>query len=224
MFQAIIFDRDGVIIDSEGVNRQAAVQAFSHWSGVKLTEDDKHYVIARHPVDYGLALRQKYHLPDTLSDQDFLLLCNDIYSSLMEDIAFIEPAVDCIRRLQRAGCRLALNTSSYLQQTLSLLQQKNLADCFEVVTSYDDKCAKKPDPASYLLTAQKLWLSPSECVAIEDSSFGLQAAKAAGMTCVIIPTLSTKDQDFSLADSIVDSADEITIPFLESLRGTNQSM
>ncbi len=220
MFKAVIFDRDGVIIDSEGNNRKTAQQVSYDLAGIVLTEADKQYIIARHPADYLASLRQKYLALTTVSDEDFFQGTTSMYKSLIPTITFIQPAVDAVKRLHESGLRLALNTSSPLEETLFIFPQHGLLDHFEAFTTFSDGCPRKPDPASYLLTAQKLGLSPSECVAIEDSSFGLQSAKAAGMACIIIPTVYTEYQDFSSADAIVESAEEVTIPFLESLRGS----
>lgn len=220
MFKAVIFDRDGVIIDSEGNNWKTAKKVSYDLAGITLTDDDRHIVIAKNPLDYLASLRQKYPALDMVSDGDFLAETASVYRSLMTTIVSIQPAVHAIQRLHELGLRLALNTSSHLHETLDIIEQQWLINCFEVCTTFNDGCPRKPDPASYLLTAQKLSLSPSDCVVIEDSSFGLQAAKAAGMTCIVIPNRYTQGQDFSLADSIVDSADAISIPFLESLRGT----
>ncbi len=196
MFKAVIFDRDGVIIDSEGNNWQTAQAVCSDLACVTLTEDDKKYIIARHPADYLASLRQKYPALTTVSDEDFFQGTTSMYKSLIPMIAFIQPAVEAIRRLHESGVRLALNTSSPLQETLTIFPQHGLLDYFDAFTTFSDGCPRKPDPASYLLTAQKLGLSPSDCVAIEDSSFGLQSAKAAGMSCIVIPNSYTKEQDF----------------------------
>lgn len=217
MFKAVIFDRDGVIIDSEGNNWKTAQTVCFDLAGIHLEEDDKKYVIAKHPADYLTSLRHKYPALDTVSDADFLAETASVYRSLMTTIVSIQPAVEAIRRLHESGIRLALNTSSPLEETLTIFPQHGLLDYFEAFTTFSDGCPRKPDPASYILTAQKLGLSPSDCVAIEDSSFGLQSAKAAGMSCIIIPNTYTKEQDFWLADVILASAEEITIPLLESI-------
>lgn len=219
MFKAVIFDRDGVIIDSEGNNWKTAQTVCSNLACLTLTDDDKTYVIARHPADYLPILRQKYPILTTVSDENFFKETTAMYQSLIPMITFIQPAVDAVKRLHSDDFRLALNTSSPLDETLLIFPQHGLLDYFDAFTTFSDGCPRKPDPASYLLTVQKLGLSPSDCVAIEDSSFGLQSAKAAGMACIIIPTAYTEHQDFSSADAIIDSADAITIAFLESLRG-----
>jgi len=92
-----------------------------------------------------------------------------------------------------------------------------MEELFTVMTTAEDTKTRKPDPESYLLTAQKLGVEVSECIAIEDSKIGLDAAKAAGMKCIVIPNKYTKDQDFSQADLIVHSADALDIDLLKSI-------
>jgi len=112
---------------------------------------------------------------------------------------------------------LALTTSSKIESTMQVLQRAGLENTFEVIVTYEDYQRRKPDPESYLLTAKKLNLQPKDCVVIEDSYVGLCAAKSAGMKCIVIPNKYTKDQDFSKADLIVETADKIDIDLLKKM-------
>ena len=212
MLKAVIFDRDGVIVDSEYANVEAARQTFAQlW--ITIDEEDVKAIVGRHPQDYILHFHKKY---GDFSDESFAKIVAPIYFDLLDKTPFITPAVNLIHRI-KDDITLALNTSAELENTQSLLKRGTLEDLFVALTTKEDTTNRKPLPDSYLLSAQKLGVDPSECVAIEDSEIGLQAAKAAGMKCIVIPNAYTKDQDFSLADLVVNSADEIDMDILRKL-------
>ncbi len=211
MLKAVIFDRDGVLIDSEYANVGATEETFKElW--ITINEEDKQQIIGRHPKDH----LEYFHTKYTFSDDDFWGIIYKRYYDLLDKVPFIWKAINLWNRI-KDDVILALNTSSELKDTLWLLKKGNMENLFTALTTAEDTQKRKPEPDSYLLTAQKLGVLPSECVAIEDSAIWLTSAKAAGMKCIIIPNAYTKNQDFSQADLIVDSADEIDIQKLREL-------
>ncbi|PJA48200.1 MAG: hypothetical protein CO170_03480 [candidate division SR1 bacterium CG_4_9_14_3_um_filter_40_9] len=211
MLKAVIFDRDGVIVDSEYANVTAGFMAFQQL-GIEIDEDDKKQIIGKHPKDYLTYFHTKYNF----SDEEFQKIVAPIYSNLLEKMPFIPKAIDLCHSIKNKVL-LALNTSSELKNTQGLLKRGNIENLFDALTTEEDITNRKPHPDSYLLTAQRLGVAPGECIAIEDSDIGLAAAKAAGMKCIIIPTTYTKDQDFSQADLVVDSADKLNINILRKI-------
>ena len=110
-----------------------------------------------------------------------------------------------------------MTTSSDRKSTVHLLDKAGLTTVFDVIVTFEDYGKRKPHPESYVLTAQKLNVNPEDCIAIEDSSVGVEAAKRAGMKCIAIPHGHTQKQDFRQADLVVDSADKITITILNTI-------
>lgn len=211
--QAVIFDRDGVIVNSEFCNIKSVENAFKRL-GVNISEDDKKHVAAKHPGDYQDYFENKY---DFSSYDDFRNFQREEYYKLIGSVDLIEPAVSLIKDLHSKRITLALTTSSSKRSTKIVFDKADLNNVFQEVVTNDDYDKRKPDPESYLLTAKKLGVKPEECVVIEDSATGLEAAKAAGMKCIVVPNEYTKHHDFSQADLVLKSANEINLEVLNNL-------
>ena len=210
--KAVIFDRDGVILDSESINMSSAVKAFKEL-GIKIKDEEKELIIGRHPDDYGKFFLKKYEF----SYEEFRKIQSKTYYALFESAPLFKKTVSLIKKLYKQKITLALTTSSAMKSTLQVLKKANLENTFDVVITSEYYKKRKPDPEPYLVTANKLNLSPSECVVIEDSPVGVESAKSAGMKCIAIPNEFTKKQDFSKADIIVESADKINITLLDNI-------
>jgi HAD superfamily hydrolase (TIGR01509 family) len=199
MFEAILFDNDGVLVDTETLYYRANREALAT-AGVDL--DEATYV--------ELYLRQgigAFHLAEArgLSPADVAALRaarNRRYGELVarEDIA-IPGVLDLIRRL--AGrFRLAIVTSAEPEPFSRTHARTGLLPFFETVLTRADTVRAKPDPDPYLLAVRRLGLPASRCLVIEDSERGLRAAKAAGLACWVVPFGLTRGGDFSAADAV----------------------
>lgn len=202
--QAVIFDRDGVIIDSERVHMDEARDAFLD-QGIELSQDELRSVVARHPTDY-LAEFAARHAFDA---ERLNRVMNRLYHERIVEAPLIPGIVELVRAVRDAGAAVALTTSAERDTTDAILDRHGLADLFDVVVTFEDYERRKPDPQPYLFTATRLGLDPSACVVIEDSSVGVRSAVAAGMRCIAVPTDYPKDDDFSGAYRIVSSATEL---------------
>ena len=210
--KAVIFDRDGVILDSESCNIHSAVKSFQKL-GIVITEEEKEWIAGRHHQDYLPRLLEKYDF----SYPEFRKIQHQIYHELLESAPLFEKTISFIKKLHALNIPLALTTSSDRKSTLHILDKTGLNKVFEVIVTFEDYEKRKPHPESYLLTARKLNISPEECIVIEDSSVGVEAAKRAGMKCIALPNEYTQKQDFHYADLVVDSADAITVEVLNNL-------
>ena len=212
MLQAVIFDRDGVLIDSEQTNIDSGVQALREL-GIELDSSDISLIIGRHAADYGNDFLKKY----VFSYEEFRKIQRSKYTELFNNAPIFEETVKLAKDLFSKKIILGLATSSSKNNTINFLNKYNLKNCFKVVTTCEDYDKRKPDPAPYIITAQKLNVEPRYCVAIEDTAIGVESAKNAGMKCIAIPNQHTFDQDFSKADIMVKSGNDITIELLERL-------
>jgi len=201
--QAIIFDMDGVIVDTEPLT-DAHHKSYLLELGADL--DAKPFVPQRGKNSRGTweVFKDIYQLEH---DIDFLIESGRqkyiAHLQTLAEIPIIDGVRELIHALHAAGYRIALASSSNPKRIDLFLNQLKLMNYFEELVSGDDVQHGKPAPDCYLLAAKKLGVKPKDCVVIEDASFGVQAAKAAGMKCLGFAGLPHNDQDLSEADLII---------------------
>ena len=181
MTKAVIFDRDGVLIDSERTNVLAAEKTFAEF-GISLSDDEKQAVVGWHPDEYLLPHLERHDI-----DRDkFKALQRQNYYELIKTTRVFHETIEFARRLKAQGLSLALCTSASRAGTDGILKMLGVEGLFDLIVANDDYSHKKPDPEPYLVTARKLGFAPADCVVIEDSGVGLASAVAAGIRCVIL--------------------------------------
>jgi HAD superfamily hydrolase (TIGR01509 family) len=131
----------------------------------------------------------------------------------MEHLRPIDNALELIGFLKKAGFRLALATSSYTEYAQLVLEKLGIDSVFDKMVTGNDVSKGKPDPEIFLKAAEQLGVLPEECMVIEDSGFGVQAAKKAGMFCFGFRSPNSMNQDLSMADRIVDDIGEVRAYF-----------
>jgi HAD superfamily hydrolase (TIGR01509 family) len=176
--QAVIFDMDGVIIDSETLWRQAQIEALAQW-GVTVSVDECETLTKGKRLD-DIARTWCRHCrldvaPQRL-EEAILQRITGLISAEGEPMNGVHEALSYFRQL---GYQIALATSSS-HQVISLWHY------FDVVSSADDEERGKPHPAVYLSTLRKLNLNASQCLVIEDSFNGFSAAQAANIPTIVI--------------------------------------
>lgn len=181
MLQGIVFDMDGVIINSHPAHREAW-QKFLRTLGKEISDSN---------LDFILEGRKRQdilrHFLGELSDAELVEYGNkkdEYFRELGEHIQPVAGVVEFLEELGQAGVPAAVATSASEQRTRFTLQKLNLAPRFQAVVTGDDVAQGKPDPAIYQLAAQRLGLSSYKLLAFEDAPCGVQAAKAAGMRCI----------------------------------------
>jgi HAD superfamily hydrolase (TIGR01509 family) len=202
--KAVIFDRDGVIIDTQGLLITSVRYAFKQL-GFELHDKDIDQLIGRSIDDYLQYFLNKWDF-DSVEFKE--ILYKQFYSNL-DQAPIFSDTINLINNLHRKNIILALTTSAGKDGTLLILNKINILNNFKVIVTKEDVQHRKPNPEPYALTAKKLGIDPKYCVAIEDTSLGVESAKGAGMMCIAIPNKYTKDQDFSLADVVVKSAKQL---------------
>jgi len=205
---AVCFDHDGTLVDSEPIH-------FRLWRdvlaphGVTFTEEDykaRHAGVPTAANAQELASRHALAVgADALAARK-----HDAMSEFVTREAFpLMPQVrEAVASLHAHGLRLAVVTGAVQLSVAATLREHALESWFELVVSAEDVVHNKPAPDCYLLAAQRLGLSPAQCVAIEDTQAGVTSAVSAGMACVAVPHALSRDQDFSRASAVVDSLAE----------------
>jgi HAD superfamily hydrolase (TIGR01509 family) len=209
VIEAVIFDRDGVLIDSEYTNVQSGELAFKKL-GVDLTKEEKKSIVGRHVDDYSEPILKKHNL----DYGKFRDIQRELYYEILKSTPVFNKTIDLLKQIHTLGIKVALCTSSSKKSTNSLLISLGIKDLFQEIVTTEDYSSRKPNPEPYIVTATKLGLKPSDCLVVEDSEVGLKAALNAGMKCVIIYNAYTMGHDFRGAVQVVDSADKIDISAL----------
>lgn len=202
---AVIFDLDGVLVDSEPLHFRASNRVLARF-GAAISEPDYRKFIGWGETATWTAWQERYALPASIEE-----LAVQVRAASLEEIALglpiIEPAVALARRLCRDGVPLALASSSPHDRIDAELRVADVHEIFGVRVSGEDPeiTHSKPAPDVYLRAAGLLGVAPQACLAIEDSATGALAAHRAGMTVVAVPTPLTADQDFAVADVVLES-------------------
>lgn len=183
--KAVIFDMDGVIIDSEGLWRQAQREALASWGAAVSEEECETLTKGKRLDEIARVWCRHCQLaiaPQQL-EQRILQRITALIAANGQAMAGVHEALDYFRA---QGYSIALATSSSRQVIAAVLNKLALWPYFDVVSSADDEAWGKPHPAVYLSTLGKLGRSPGECLAIEDSFHGFCAAQAAGIPTIVI--------------------------------------
>ena len=219
--QAVIFDMDGLIVDSENIYYNAYNQTLNDL-GVDIPPEE--YVrCVGHPVEDNSANAVKlYDLP--IRPEDFLESWMKRFENAIEDpeqIDLMPGFLDLLAHLRQKNYKLGIASSTprhRMQTTLKNgvlphLDVLSIDQIFGALFSGSDVTNTKPDPEIYLKAAAKLGVEPQHCMVFEDSVAGIQSAKAAGMTAIAVPNFFTSHHDHSEADRILKSLTE-AIPLL----------
>jgi HAD superfamily hydrolase (TIGR01509 family) len=199
---AVIFDMDGVLADSEPLNFEALRFLLAD-HGVHYSEAENDEFIGVTDREHLGALRERHHLAidlDRLLEEHTKRLL-----ALIPGRTVPMPGVpDVPRRLAEAGYRLAVASSAMPAVIETRLRALEVLALFRVVVSGAEVERGKPEPDVFLEAARRLVVTPARCLVVEDSRNGLCAARAAGMMCAVVPCAATLGQDLSVADLRLD--------------------
>jgi HAD superfamily hydrolase (TIGR01509 family) len=180
--RAVVFDLDGVLVDTEAVNIGAARAGFAA-VGFPLTHADEAAIVGRHPDDYVPILAERHGVPEELLPR----LREVQNAAYQRDHALVEPipgSPETVHTLADRGWRLAVATSSGRGNALEILERIGLLQRLEFVLSKDDVARRKPAPDVYLRALERFALTPPDLLVVEDSPHGVAAAKSAGLRCI----------------------------------------
>ena len=204
LIEAVIFDLDGVIVDSE-IWWDEIRAAFAAAHGRAWTAEDQAAVMGANSAAWARIMRERLDLdmPDAVIERAIVDGVVDRYRR--EGAPRIDGAVEAIRRIA-ADLPVALASSSHAEVIDAALDATGLADVFAVVVSSDEVAHGKPAPDVYLEAARRLGVAPAACLVVEDSFNGVRAGKAAGMFVVLVPNASVPPAPGAaeLADLVLD--------------------
>lgn len=212
---AVIFDFDGVIVDSENLQYRA-YSAILAELGIEVTREEygREWIAAGLGPEYAVA---KYGL--TVAAQELRARKGPVYHELLRHEAQLMPGVASVLAALAHIYPLALATNSGLADTAFVLDHFALREHFKAVITRENYSERKPAPDAFLTAAAALDRSPAQCVVVEDAHKGVVAAYRAGCPCVAVPHEFTRDNDFRLAAAVVESLEDLTPALIDSLVG-----
>ena len=218
--KAVIFDMDGVLVDSEPIHYMIENQLFKRL-GLEIPD-------SLHATYLGIAsdlmyedLKSRYHLTPSVAE---LMESDDQYRSQyfseLDEVALNAGVPEFLADLKEAGLKIAVATSSTPEIAKVLLERCGIVTMFDTVVTTTDAGKSKPFPDVYLLAAQRLGVSPINCLVFEDSPNGLKAAKNAVMSCIVVQPHTHLDEQLVMADFRIRTFKNLTFNKIEDLFNT----
>lgn len=218
---AVIFDMDGLLIDTEPIWRKAEIEVFGRL-GIHLSEEQCLQTMGVRIAEIVAMYYQRYGWAGPSPDEVTAEIQEAVIHHVEQEGEPLPGAERAMRLVDEAGLPIAIASSSSLRLIQAVITRLGLEAYIQVACSGDDEPEGKPHPAVYLTTARRLHVPPERCLALEDSPNGVLAAKAAGMTCIAVPDPHlAADLRFQQADLILPSLeafDETVLQATEASR------
>jgi HAD superfamily hydrolase (TIGR01509 family) len=213
MIKALIFDFDGLILETEGPIYQSWVELYDSY-GLSLSFSTWATIIGTYEAAFDPYIDLEHQVGRKL-DWDELEPRRQARELSLIDTQPILPGVEaCLADARRLGLRIGLASSSTCDWVQGHLTRLGLREYFQSVRVKEDVLHTKPDPALYLAVLRDLDVPPEQALALEDSPNGILAAKRAGMLCVAVPNPLTRMLDLSQADLRLESLAEVGLEHL----------
>jgi HAD superfamily hydrolase (TIGR01509 family) len=204
-YRAVVFDMDGLLLDTETLWHQAEIELFRR-HGDEFSMEDRLSVMGTTAEITAAYFSQRLHLAPEEGVKLVAELAEIMRGSLTRHVRGQPGAIELVERL-RGRVPLALASNSPKNLVEMAIAAAGVADAFDVVVTADDVAHGKPAPDVYLLACERLGVVPAESLALEDSTSGILAAKAAGLACIAVPQFA--ESDVSEADRVIDSLEEL---------------
>ena len=213
MIDAVVFDLDGVVVDTEQVWDEVREQLVRERGG-RWRDDAQAAMMGMSSPEWSRYMHEKLELaepPEEINDE----VVRRMLARYREDLPLIDGAVAAVGRLA-AKFTLGVASSSNRPLIGAVLERAGIADLFAAVVSSEEVARGKPAPDVYLEAARRLGVSAERCAAIEDSANGIRSAHAAGMRVLAVPNAHypPAPDALALADVVLASLDELTVAAL----------
>ncbi len=205
-FKGVIFDLDGVLVDTEYYQWQGWIEILKPY-GVTLSNEDYYNYAGKNVTIIADELIERFNLKPkhSLSEEKEELIIKWFKS---KPITLMHFAKESIKYFKDLGLKISICSSGNTEEILIKLNKTGINKMVDFITSRNDVKRGKPFPDIYLHSVKQLNLKPSECLAFEDTQYGLQSAKDAGLYCIGIPNEFSIKQDFSKADKVFNDLEQ----------------
>lgn len=217
MIQAVIFDMDGLLIDSEPYWRNAHVSTMKA-HGHTITEQEARDRAGIRTADTAQYWIDRFSIKGVTAQELTDQMVSNIIKSIQTE-GKPQPGVAHVLGLfNKYHIPMAIASSAEPKMIDAVMRRLELRSHMQVIYSAVHEPKGKPDPGVFLTTAKKLGVDPADCLVFEDAVSGVQAAKAAGMKCIAVPETANRNKpEFQQADIVLDSLGEVTIDMVYNL-------
>lgn len=218
MIKTVIFDMDGVIVDTEPVHKYAYFKHFDEL-GIEVSEEMYASFTGNSTRNVFQRIKDTFNLEHEV--EDLILRKRHLFNEAFDtkpDLELIEGVYNLIKNLHENGMQLILASSASKSTIQRVFNRFDLHQYFTHTVSGEDFPKSKPHPAIFLHAASLSEAPKEHCIVIEDSTNGVQASKAAEIFCIGYHSENSKHQDLSLADYIIHHFDEIDFETVKSIK------
>lgn len=209
VIDAVVFDLDGVLLQSEEV-WDSVRERYVREHGGRYDEEVQRAMMGMSAPEWSRYLHEEAGVPDEPQT-----INRDVVERMLEayrrELPLLPGAEEAVRRMA-AAFPLALASSSNREVFEAVLELAGLTGCFSATVSSEEVACGKPEPDVYLEAARRLGVAPERCAAVEDSHSGIRSAESAGMRVIAIPNASypPDEEALALADLVLDSLEQLT--------------
>lgn len=213
--QAVIFDMDGVLVNTEPLYGETYAEIYRSY-GLVLEPEERNLFVGTSTSIIWNFFKTKYNIQESAAELNARK--NKIYSQKLHSLRELKPidgVTELLAQLRKDGFVLAIASSSRREVIDYILGRAGIASFFSFISSGDIVTKGKPDPEIFLKAAELAGVAPSRCIVIEDADSGVQGAKDAGMTVYAYRNPHSGTQELSRADLVFSSYDELREIFLQ---------
>jgi len=217
MLKAVLFDMDGVIVDTEPLHRKAYFKMFGDYN---IEVNDEMYDSFTGQATLPICRKLCGHFALSETPENLVALKRKHFKYLFEndsDLTLLEGVKELIEDYHCNGLTLVLASSASMLNIDRIFERFDLNQYFKAKISGADLQASKPHPEIFLKAAELAGEHPSDCMVIEDSTNGIAAAKAANIYCVGFKSPHSTNQDYGKADKVISSFEEISFSNLKNI-------
>ena len=216
MLKSIIFDMDGVLVNSEPVHYRAYLMALEKWGQTLSYEEYKTYIGTTNAVIID-ALIEKFSLPIDREGLNDMMKGYKAFLYERDGYPGVDGVPEMLESLKKAGYRLAVASSSPYENIVLATKALGIYSWFDELVSGESVANPKPAPDVFLKTAGILGTEPGDCLVVEDSCHGVHAAKTAGMASIGFVNPDSGDQDLSCATRRTENFHEVDAAYVEAV-------